>query len=87
MNFDPSNRSLKIWDSIRTLTPKVRVHLGVCGFIPLHSRDCECDSHVAFPAWTFPCPCLGHEAKVTVMIVRYICYFTSKSHLVHNGEF
>jgi hypothetical protein len=29
MGFDPCNRSLKIWESIGTLTPKVGAHLGV----------------------------------------------------------
>jgi hypothetical protein len=37
MNFDPSNCFLKIREFIRTLTPKVEVHLGVCGPIPSHS--------------------------------------------------
>jgi len=37
MNFGPSNRSLKIWESIETPTPKVGVHLGMCGSIPSHS--------------------------------------------------
>jgi hypothetical protein len=37
MNFDPWNRPLKIWKSIGTPTPKMRVHLGVLGFIPSHS--------------------------------------------------
>ncbi len=36
MGFDPCNRSLKIRESIGTPTPKVGVHLGVCGFIPSH---------------------------------------------------
>jgi hypothetical protein len=36
MNFDPYNRSLKIWDSIWFPTPKVGTHLGVLGFIPSH---------------------------------------------------
>jgi hypothetical protein len=34
MSFDPSNYFLKFQKSIRTLTPKVGVHLGVCGLIP-----------------------------------------------------
>jgi hypothetical protein len=38
MTFHPSNCSLKIWESIKTLTLKMRVHLGVCGFIFSHSR-------------------------------------------------
>ncbi len=37
MNFDPCNHLLKIWNSIKTPTPKVRTHLGVRGFIPSHS--------------------------------------------------
>jgi hypothetical protein len=37
MGFDPCNHFLKIWESIRTLMPKVGVHLGVWGFIPSHS--------------------------------------------------
>jgi len=37
MSFDLWNRLLKIWESIRSPIPKVRAHLGVCGFIPSHS--------------------------------------------------
>jgi hypothetical protein len=37
MNFDPCNFPLKIWESIRTPTPNVGVHLGMWGFIPSHS--------------------------------------------------
>ncbi len=37
MGFNPYNRSLKIWESIGTPTPKVKIHLGVWGFIPSHS--------------------------------------------------
>jgi hypothetical protein len=37
MSFDPSNYSLKIQDSIGTQTPKMAIHLGVCGLIPSHS--------------------------------------------------
>jgi hypothetical protein len=36
MSFDPYNRLLKIWEFIKTRTPKVGVHLGVWGFIPSH---------------------------------------------------
>jgi hypothetical protein len=35
--MDPSNRFLKIQESMGTPTPKVGVHLGVWGFIPSHS--------------------------------------------------
>jgi hypothetical protein len=36
MSFDPCNRLLKIQESMGTLIPKMRAHLGVWGFIPLH---------------------------------------------------
>jgi hypothetical protein len=36
LSFDPWNRSLKFWESIRTLSPKVGVALGVWGFTPSH---------------------------------------------------
>jgi hypothetical protein len=36
MSFDPHDCSLKIQESIGTPTPKVKVHLGVWGFIPSH---------------------------------------------------
>jgi hypothetical protein len=37
MSFDPLNHFLKIQKSVRTPTPKVGIHLGVCGLIPSHS--------------------------------------------------
>jgi hypothetical protein len=37
MSFNPWNRPLKIWESIRTPTFKVKAHLRLCGFIPSHS--------------------------------------------------
>jgi len=37
MSFDPWNCSLKIREFMGTLIPKVRTHLGMCGFIPSHS--------------------------------------------------
>jgi hypothetical protein len=37
MNFDLSNFRLKIQNSIKTSTPKVKVHLKLCGLIPSHS--------------------------------------------------
>jgi len=67
MSFDPWNTSLKIHDSIGIPTHTVRIHLGVCGFIPSHSQECECDYRVALSACTFPCLCFGHEPKVKVV--------------------
>jgi hypothetical protein len=36
MSFDPCKSPLKIWESIRTPTPKVKAHFGMWGFIPSH---------------------------------------------------
>jgi hypothetical protein len=60
MNFDPLNHSLKIQESKRALTPKVGIHLGVHGLSPSHS--------LAFPTYTFPCPCLDCEPKAKIVI-------------------
>ncbi len=61
---------IDVW-KFGTPTPKVWVHFGMCGFIPshtpLHSRECTCDSRVAFLAHTFPCMYLSREPKVKVM--------------------
>jgi hypothetical protein len=53
MNFGPFICSLKIWESIRTLTPKVGVPLGVWGFIPSHSFELPGAWNVTFglPFW------------------------------------
>jgi len=61
MNFDPSNYFLKIWNSIGIPTPKVGIHLGMCGLILSH--------YLTHSTHTFPCPCLGCEPKAKVMIV------------------
>jgi hypothetical protein len=37
MNFNLYKCSLKIQESIESPTPKIRIHLGVCEFIPSHS--------------------------------------------------
>jgi hypothetical protein len=62
MSFDPCNRFLKIRESIGTPIPKVWTHLGVWGFIPLHSSTLP-------GAWnvTFASLCLGHEPKARVV--------------------
>jgi len=75
MSFDPSNRSLKIQNFIRILTPKVGVHLGVCGLIPSH-----CFAFSGMWMWfldcilgtrTFPCLPFSREPKARVVA----CYF------------
>jgi hypothetical protein len=82
MSIDLYNRLLKIWESIRTPTPKVGVHLGVWGFIPhilLHSW--EYDVIPAFHSWPAPLqalalvisPRLGLRQHVTIVINKMNC--------------
>jgi len=73
MNLDPYNCLLKIWKSIKTLTPKVKVHLGVWGFISSLSYtlgSMKCDFRASLLAYTFASPCLGHEPKVKVATIH-----------------
>jgi hypothetical protein len=51
--FDPYNRSLNIWESTGTPTPKVGVPLGVWGSIPSHFLAFmgACDMIHGFPSW------------------------------------
>jgi hypothetical protein len=75
MSFDLCNRSLKIWKSIVTPTPKVRVHLGV----HLGVWRCNCHSPILSTSWehemwlrasllarTFASPSFAHEPKARV---------------------
>ncbi len=66
---------LRIQNSIGIPPPKVRVHLGVCGFIPWHSRECKCDSWVVVSTYTFPCFCFGREPKVKVVTLMMPLFF------------
>jgi len=71
MNFDPFNCFLKIQKSIRTPTPKVGTHLGVCGFIPSHSPtlgSMNYDSEASLLACAFVSPCISHEPKAKIVI-------------------
>jgi len=70
MNFDLSNCSLKIWESIGILTPKWESTWECVGsFLHTLSHYRECDFWVIFSTHTFLCLCLGCEPKVKVMIV------------------
>jgi hypothetical protein len=53
MVFDPCDRSLKIWESIGTLTPKMGAHLGVWVFILTLSHT------PGFPSWFAPLQALA----------------------------
>jgi hypothetical protein len=61
MSFEFYNRSLKIWESIGTLTPKVEVHLGVWRFIPSHFLAIPGAWNVThgLPSWLAPSQALA----------------------------
>jgi len=70
MNFYLYNYFLKIRESIKTPTPKVGAHLGMCGLIPSHSPDnIKCDFWFSFFAHTFASPYFGHKPKAKVMTI------------------
>jgi hypothetical protein len=48
MSFDFLNWFLQIQDSIETLILKVKVNLGVCGFIPSHFLNVAPELHSKF---------------------------------------
>ncbi len=56
MGFDPCNHYLKNQKSIRTLTPKVGVHLGVWRFIPSHSPTLLGAWNVTLKLHSWPTP-------------------------------
>jgi hypothetical protein len=70
MRFDSYNCPLKIEESIRILTPKVRAHLGVCGFTPSLSytpENMKCDYQASLLAHIFASLCLSHKPKTRVV--------------------
>jgi hypothetical protein len=79
LGFEPCNHSLNIQESTKTLTPKVRVHLGVWRFFPhifLHSRGHEkatiglsLDLHPCKPFALVASPRLGLWHQVTFRLV------------------
>ncbi len=76
MGFDPHNRSLKIWESIGTPTPKVGIHLGVWGFIPSHSPTLPKVWNVTpmLPSWPAPLQTLALVASLRLGL-RHWAYF------------
>jgi hypothetical protein len=87
MGFDPCNRSLKIWESIGSPTPKVGIHLGVWGFIPSFShtpRNMKCDSRTSHLVRTFVSLCLGCEPKTRVVTYTVSCNSCNSCNLFDN---
>jgi hypothetical protein len=74
MGFDLCNRSLKIWESIGTPTPKVGTHLGVWGFIPSHSHTLPGAWNVTLglPSWPAPLQALALIASPRLRL-RHVC--------------
>jgi len=75
MIFDLWNIFIKIQVSIGILTPKMGIHLRVCGFIHSHSREWKSDSRVALSTHMFPCLYLGHKPKAKVMTFNVLSLF------------
>jgi hypothetical protein len=78
ISYDLSNRSQKIWKSIRFPTPKMRPHLGVCGLIPSHSL-------ALLGVWMWVLGCIfGPQLSMPLALVTspklgsWQCYFGKK---------
>ncbi len=81
MNFSPLNHLLKIWKSIKTPTPKVGDHLGVCEFIPSHSSTFPGTWNVTLGLHSWPAPLqtllwfaiprLGLQQKLDILNVQH----------------
>jgi hypothetical protein len=98
MGFDPYNHSLKIQESIGTLTSKVGIHFGN---VEVHSLafshthgSMKFDSHASLLARTFASPCFGcepilHSSSVakygnaTFIIVKH-CEFCNRGFHSHD---
>ncbi len=65
MGFDPCNCSLEVWESIRTPTPKVGVHLEVWSFILSHSPTLlgACNVTLRLHSWPAPLQTLALVAS------------------------
>ncbi len=70
MGFDPYNRFLKIWESIRSSLGSVGVHFLTFS----HTfESMKCDSQPSQLARTFASPCLGckPKARVTTQMIFF----------------
>ncbi len=88
MRFDPYNRFLKIWKSIKTLTPKVRTHLGVWGFIPSHSPTLLGGWNVILklPSWPTPLQALALVASLRLRLQHPKCGGSFPHTFLHSWE-
>jgi hypothetical protein len=81
MGFDAFNFSLKIWESIRTPTPKVGGHLGVWRFIPSHSPTLPGAWNVTprLHFWPAPSQALALVESPKVGLIHNNWHFLDKS--------
>ncbi len=89
MGFDPCNCFLKIWESIKTLTPKMGTHLGRWRFIPSHSPTFPgaWDVTLGLPYWPAPLQALTlvvsprlrlqQEVNLIWSLLIYTCFNAS----------
>jgi len=85
MSFDPCNHPLKIQESIKTPTPKMVAHLGVCEHsltLSYTPGNMKCDSRASLLAHTFASPSFGREPKAKV-VTTHLTYTTAR--LLHYG--
>jgi hypothetical protein len=80
IGFDLCDRSLKVRESIGTLTPKVGVHLGVWEFIPSHFPTLLKAWDVTFglPSWPAPLQALTLVASPSLGLRHIRLMFVNK---------
>ncbi len=83
LNFDPSIRSLKFWESIGTPSPKVGVALGVWGFTPSHFLTLPrvCDVTHGLPLGPHLCNPFALVASLKLGLRQKLCMATLRKNL------
>jgi len=83
MNFYPCNCSLKIWEFVETITPKVGAHLEVWKFIPSHSPPLLGAWNVTPRLHCWPAPL---QALALVTNPRLGLRHVQKKKIIHNKK-
>ncbi len=78
MSFDSYNISLKIWESIGTLTPKMGTHLGMWQFIPSHPLTFSgaWNVIVELPFWPTPLQALALVTSPRLGLRHHCSFYT-----------
>jgi hypothetical protein len=79
MSFDPYNCFMKIQESIETLIPKVKIHLGMWGFISSHFLTFPGAWNVTFKfhSWLAPSQALALVTSLRLGLWLLGCIFFS----------